>query len=66
MDGSIEITFTDDTSAKMAAVGFHVIEVYDGTNDVRLPIFPTSCLSPDRDNLLAYCHRRCPGRSEDD
>lgn len=37
MDGSIEITFTDDTSAKMAAVGFHVIEVYDGTNDVSLP-----------------------------
>lgn len=34
MDGSIANCFTDDTSAKMRAVGFHVIDVEDGTNDV--------------------------------
>lgn len=34
MDGSIEITFTDDTSTKMTAVGFRVNEVYDEVNDV--------------------------------
>lgn len=34
VDGSIATCFTDDTSAKMKAMGFHVIEVYDGTNDL--------------------------------
>ncbi|KAF8151785.1 Transketolase, thiamine diphosphate binding domain-containing protein [Crassisporium funariophilum] len=34
VDGRIESCFTDDTSAKMAANGFHVLEVYDGTNDL--------------------------------
>ncbi|KAL1742395.1 Transketolase, thiamine diphosphate binding domain-containing protein [Schizophyllum fasciatum] len=34
VDGTIATCFTDDTSAEMKAVGFHVIEVYDGTNDL--------------------------------
>ncbi|KAF9040280.1 transketolase [Hymenopellis radicata] len=34
VDGNIANCFTDDTSAKMAANGFHVIEVQDGTNDL--------------------------------
>ncbi|KAJ7641468.1 Transketolase, thiamine diphosphate binding domain-containing protein [Roridomyces roridus] len=34
VDGSIETCFTDVTSDKMKSVGFHVIEVYDGTNDL--------------------------------
>ncbi len=34
VDGTIDNCFTDDTSAKLAAVGFHVIEVYDGSNDL--------------------------------
>ncbi|SJL15728.1 related to TRANSKETOLASE [Armillaria ostoyae] len=34
VDGSIANCFTDDSSAKVAANGFHVIEVQDGTNDL--------------------------------
>lgn len=34
MDGNIDACFTDDTSAKLKAVGWEVIEVYDGSNDV--------------------------------
>ncbi|KAJ7864391.1 Transketolase, thiamine diphosphate binding domain-containing protein [Mycena leptocephala] len=34
VDGSITSCFTDDTSAKMESIGFHVIEVYDGTTDL--------------------------------
>ncbi|KII95646.1 hypothetical protein PLICRDRAFT_34572 [Plicaturopsis crispa FD-325 SS-3] len=33
VDGSIANCFTDDTSAKLRADGFHVIDVYDGCND---------------------------------
>jgi dihydroxyacetone synthase len=40
VDGRIESCFTDVTSAKGAAVGFHVIEVYDGSNDVNSSFFP--------------------------
>ena len=35
VDGSIDNCFTDDTSAKLQAMGWHVIEVMDGSNDVR-------------------------------
>ncbi|KAJ7673422.1 transketolase [Mycena rosella] len=34
VDGRIESCFTDDTSAKVKSIGFHVIEVYDGSNDL--------------------------------
>ncbi|KAJ7736743.1 Transketolase, thiamine diphosphate binding domain-containing protein [Mycena maculata] len=34
VDGRIENCFTDATSAKMESIGFHVLEVYDGTNDL--------------------------------
>lgn len=34
VDGSIATCFTDDTSAKVKAMGFNVLEVYDGTNDL--------------------------------
>ncbi|KAK0442530.1 Transketolase, thiamine diphosphate binding domain-containing protein [Desarmillaria tabescens] len=34
VDGSIDHCFTDDTSAKMKANGFHVLEVMDGDNDL--------------------------------
>lgn len=35
VDGNIRDCFTDDTSAKLKATGWEVIEVYDGSNDVR-------------------------------
>jgi dihydroxyacetone synthase len=34
VDGSIDNCFTEDTSAKLIAQGWHVIDVYDGSNDV--------------------------------
>ncbi|KAK0193656.1 Transketolase, thiamine diphosphate binding domain-containing protein [Armillaria mellea] len=34
VDGSIDLCFTDDTSMKMKANGFHVIKVMDGDNDL--------------------------------
>lgn len=34
VDGSIANCFTDDSSAKLAATGWHVIDVQDGSNDV--------------------------------
>ncbi|KAK8853030.1 transketolase [Kwoniella newhampshirensis] len=34
VDGNIDACFTDDTSAKLKAVGWHVIEVEDGSNDL--------------------------------
>ena len=34
IDGPITDCFTDDTSAKMKAMGWHVIDVMDGSNDV--------------------------------
>jgi dihydroxyacetone synthase len=34
VDGSIDACFTDDTSAKLRAMGWHTIEVYDGSNDL--------------------------------
>ena len=34
VDGSIDNCFTEDTSAKLVAQGWHVIDVYDGSNDV--------------------------------
>lgn len=34
VDGSIDNCFTEDTSAKLIAQGWHVIEVYDGSNDL--------------------------------
>jgi dihydroxyacetone synthase len=34
VDGNIDSCFTDDTSAKLQATGWHVIDVYDATNDV--------------------------------
>lgn len=36
VDGSIDSCFTEDTSAKLAAQGWHVIDVQDGSNDVSL------------------------------
>lgn len=36
VDGNIDNCFTDDTSAKLKATGWEVIEVEDGSNDVRL------------------------------
>jgi dihydroxyacetone synthase len=35
VDGSIDSCFTDDTSAKLKATGWHVIDVFDATNDVQ-------------------------------
>jgi dihydroxyacetone synthase len=35
VDGNIDSCFTDDTSAKLQATGWHVIDVYDATNDVK-------------------------------
>jgi len=34
VDGTIDACFTDDTSAKLKAMGWEVLEVYDGSNDV--------------------------------
>ncbi|WVF71758.1 transketolase [Kwoniella sp. CBS 6097] len=34
VDGSIDNCFTEDTSAKLAAQGWHVVDVYDGSNDL--------------------------------
>ncbi|KAK4689319.1 dihydroxyacetone synthase, partial [Tremellales sp. Uapishka_1] len=34
VDGSIDNCFTDDTSKKLEAQGWHVLEVYDGSNDL--------------------------------
>ncbi|KAG7527769.1 hypothetical protein FFLO_06611 [Filobasidium floriforme] len=34
VDGSIDNCFTEDTSAKLVAQGWHVIDVYDGSNDL--------------------------------
>lgn len=34
VDGKIDSCFTDDSSAKLAATGWHVIDVYDGSDDV--------------------------------
>ena len=34
VDGTIDNCFTDDTSAKLAATGWHVIEVEDGSNNL--------------------------------
>ncbi|WWC64906.1 transketolase [Kwoniella dejecticola CBS 10117] len=34
VDGSIDICFTDDTSAKLKSMGWHVLEVDDGSNDL--------------------------------
>ena len=34
VDGSIDACFTDDTSAKFRSQNWHVIDVYDGSNDV--------------------------------
>jgi hypothetical protein len=54
VDGNIDECFTDDTSAKLRATGWEVIDVYDGSNDVRhlyhnpvfcaLPVFIDSTL----------------------
>lgn len=37
VDGSIDNCFTEDTSAKLIAQGWDVIDVYDGSNDVSVP-----------------------------
>lgn len=34
VDGSIDNCFTDDVSAKLKAMHWHVIEIMDGSNDV--------------------------------
>ncbi|WVW83577.1 transketolase [Kwoniella bestiolae CBS 10118] len=34
VDGRIDNCFTEDTSAKLTAQGWHVIDVYDGSNDL--------------------------------
>ncbi|WWC61577.1 transketolase [Kwoniella dejecticola CBS 10117] len=34
VDGRIDNCFTEDTSAKLIAQGWHVIDVYDGSNDL--------------------------------
>jgi dihydroxyacetone synthase len=34
VDGPIDSCFTDDTSAKLRATGWHVIDVFDGSNDL--------------------------------
>ena len=34
VDGPIADCFTDDTSSKLRATGWHVLDVYDGSNDV--------------------------------
>lgn len=34
VDGNIDACFSEDTSAKLKAQGWHVIEVDDGSNDV--------------------------------
>jgi dihydroxyacetone synthase len=34
VDGNIDSCFSEDTSAKLKAQGWHVIEVDDGSNDV--------------------------------
>jgi dihydroxyacetone synthase len=34
VDGNIDACFSEDTSAKLAAQGWHVIEIDDGSNNV--------------------------------
>ncbi|WVO24458.1 transketolase [Cryptococcus decagattii] len=34
VDGNIDICFTDDTNAKLKSLGWHVLEVEDGSNDL--------------------------------
>ena len=62
VNGSIEITFANDTSTKMTIVVFHVSEVHNGANNVCSPIFPSSFLFPlaDHNNLLVYCNQYSP------
>jgi dihydroxyacetone synthase len=36
VDGNIDACFSEDTSAKLKAQGWHVIEVDDGSNDVSI------------------------------
>lgn len=45
VDGTIDNCFTDDTSAKLRAQNWEVIDVYNGSNDVRRGSLPISCLS---------------------
>lgn len=35
VDGNIDACFTDDVTPKMRAMGWEVIDVMDGSNDVR-------------------------------
>lgn len=51
VDGNIDSCFTDDTSAKVRAQGWHVIDVLDGSNDVRLTY--SRCLDTSADCVLA-------------
>lgn len=46
VDGSIDLCFTDDTSAKVKAMGWEVIEVYDGSNDVSVVRYVLKHLFP--------------------
>lgn len=39
VDGNIDACFTDDTSAKLRAMGWETIDVYDGSNNVSLGAF---------------------------
>lgn len=53
VDGTIDDCFTDDTSAKMKSMKWHVIEVYDGSNDVRF--FVSNAIG------LTVARRHCQG-----
>ena len=46
VDGTIDNCFTDDTSAKLKATGWEVLEVYDGSNDVSFALGAGVSLCP--------------------
>jgi dihydroxyacetone synthase len=62
VDGNIDECFTDDTSAKLKATGWEVIEVYDGSNDVSVAKKESSRVL----TLPACCHRDSARQSQTD
>jgi len=46
VDGTIDNCFTDNTSAKLKATGWEVLEVYDGSNDVSFALGAGVSLCP--------------------
>ncbi|KAK0223088.1 Transketolase, thiamine diphosphate binding domain-containing protein [Armillaria fumosa] len=54
VDGSIDLCFTNDTSMKMKANGFHVVEVLDGDNDLHgiISALETAKTTRDKSTLI--------------